>query len=284
MDTNTDIKLQIWERRKAHCIPDARRAADWCQSMFEWLFGDAKQINFVEFNTEERRLKSELSSLLCSRISEFHEDHTTEFSKNPEEAHHVVEALFDALNRLYPMMLDDLDESYLSDPAATSKVEIMSAYPGFFAVVLYRIAHEIWNQGGKVVARLITEQVHSRTGIDIHPGAKIGERFVIDHGTGVVIGETTEIGSRVKIYQGVTLGALSVSKLESGVKRHPSIGNDAIIYANATILGGDTRVGEHAIVGGNVWLTQSIPDYAQVYHHAEIKIKNRRSDSLENQI
>ncbi|MGE5186921.1 MAG: serine O-acetyltransferase EpsC [Acidobacteriota bacterium] len=157
----------------------------------------------------------------------------------------------------------DLHAAYESDPAATGIDEILFCYPGTYAITVYRIAHALVRQGGVIVPRMMTELAHRRTGIDIHPGAEIGKSFFIDHGTGVVIGETTKIGDRVRIYQGVTLGALTVpqgaARPEPGQRRHPTIEDDVVIYANATILGGDTVIGQGAMIGGNAFITASVP-------------------------
>ena len=149
--------------------------------------------------------------------------------------------------------------------------EIILCYPGFYAILVYRIAHLLYTLSIPFLPRMISEVAHSRTGIDIHPGAKIGARFCIDHGPGVVIGETARIGDRVKIYQGVTIGAKSFATDKDGrlireIKRHPDIGNGCVIYANATILGGDTVIGDNSIIGGNVWLTHSVPNDSRVYY------------------
>ncbi len=161
------------------------------------------------------------------------------------------------------MLASDVRAAYQGDPAAKSFDEIIFSYPGLFAITVYRMAHHLWEQGIPFIPRIITEYAHSVTGIDIHPGAHIGESFFIDHGTGVVIGETTEIGDRVRIYQGVTLGALSLPRNAGeqlrDKKRHPTIEDDVIIYSGATILGGKTVIGARSIVGGNVWLTESVP-------------------------
>ena len=158
----------------------------------------------------------------------------------------------------------DIQAAYDGDPAAHNKTEIMLAYPGFEAISIFRLAHKIHTLGIPYIPRIMTEYAHSRTGIDIHPGATIGPYFFIDHGTGVVIGETTVIGSHVKIYQGVTLGAKSIpvghdGNPVKGIDRHPKIGNNVIIYSGATILGGDTHIGDNTVIGGNVWLTHSVP-------------------------
>ena len=160
----------------------------------------------------------------------------------------------------------DVAAAYEKDPSATSYGQIIAAYPSTFAVVTYRIAHVFYEFGEKVVARIMSEDAHSRTGIDIHPGAKIGSHFFIDHGTGVVIGETCVIGQRVKLYHGVTLAAFSnkAGRCDAGKRRHPSIEDDVTIYPNATILGGETVIGEGSVIGGNVWLTESVPRYTRV--------------------
>ena len=168
-------------------------------------------------------------------------------------------------------LIKDISAIYEGDPAARSPEEIILSYPGFYAITIYRLAHELYIRGIPALARLMTEYAHSKTGIDIHAGATIGEYFFIDHGTGIVIGETTTIGDRVKIYQGVTLGAKSFELDEDGnpvkgVKRHPDIGNDCIIYANATILGGNTKIGDGCTIGGNVWITKSVEPGKTVYY------------------
>ena len=179
--------------------------------------------------------------------------------------------------QLHVKLEEDLQAVLEYDPAAKSRAEVLVSYPGFFAITIYRIAHELWLQKVPLLPRLLTEYVHSKTGIDIHPGAVIGDRFFIDHGTGIVIGETAAIGNDVKMYQGVTLGALSVHKADAAVKRHPTIGNDVTIYANATILGGTTHIGDGSVIGGNVWLTHSVPSGSMVYHKSELIVKTRES-------
>ncbi|MBK8620832.1 MAG: serine acetyltransferase [Saprospiraceae bacterium] len=187
----------------------------------------------------------------------------------PEKCDEIVEDFMSALPVIYDVLQSDLEAFYLGDPAAKSTYEIVRAYPGYFAVFIYRIAHQLYTSGVALMPRILSEFAHSKTGIDIHPGAKIGKSFFIDHGTGVVIGETTQVGDHVKIYQGVTLGALSVSKKLAGVKRHPTVGDHTVIYSGATILGGDTVIGNDCIIGGNVWLTTSVPSGTKVYHNAE---------------
>ena len=163
----------------------------------------------------------------------------------------------------------DVEAAFGGDPAAKSHEEIILAYPGVEAITIHRIAHELWALGVPLIPRMMSEYIHGRTGIDIHPGAQIGDSFFIDHGTGVVIGETSHIGKNVKLYQGVTLGALSVRKNDSGQRRHPTIEDNVTIYSGATILGGDTVVGAGSIIGGNVWLISSVPPYTRIYNQPE---------------
>jgi serine O-acetyltransferase len=178
---------------------------------------------------------------------------------------------------IYRMLNADIDAILEGDPAAKSKFEIIRAYPGFYAISFYRIAHALADLEIPLLPRILTEYAHSKTGIDIHPAAEIGEHFCIDHGTGIVIGETTIIGNHVKIYQGVTLGALSVDKSMSYIKRHPTVEDHVVIYSGATILGGDTIIGHHSIIGGNVWLTKSVPPYSTVYHKSEIEVVDQKT-------
>lgn len=171
-------------------------------------------------------------------------------------------------------LIKDVTAIYEGDPAASSPEEVILAYPGFYAISIYRLAHEFYIRKIPYISRIMTEFAHEKTGIDIHAGATIGDYFFIDHGTGIVIGETTTIGERVKIYQGVTLGAKSFELDDDGnpikgIKRHPDIGNNCVIYANATILGGNTRIGDGSVIGGNVWLTHSVPAGEVVYYNAK---------------
>lgn len=178
----------------------------------------------------------------------------------------ISKKLISSLSLIKIQLEKDIEAIFIGDPAAKSKNEIILAYPGFFAIACYRIGHHLLKDGVSLLPRIITEYAHSSTGIDIHPGATIGEYFCIDHGTGIVIGETTVIGDWVKIYQGVTLGALSIKdRNECPSKRHPTIGNRVVIYAQAIILGGDTKIGNKTIIGGNVWITQSVPANSRVY-------------------
>jgi serine O-acetyltransferase len=173
------------------------------------------------------------------------------------------------------ILLKDAEFILESDPAAKQLIEVIAIYPGFFAIYCYRIAHSIHLLSVPLLPRMITEYAHKITGIDIHPGATIGSPFSIDHGTGIVIGETAVIGNFVKLYQGVTLGALSVDKSKASKKRHPTIEDNVILYSGCTILGGETIVGRNSIIGGNVWLTESIAPFSVVYHKSEIVVRNK---------
>ncbi|MDR3336074.1 MAG: serine acetyltransferase [Treponema sp.] len=177
----------------------------------------------------------------------------------------IVEEFFEDVPSIRAALALDMEAAFRGDPAAKSAAEVILSYPGFKAIVVHRLAHFFWDRHVPLIPRMMSELVHNQTGIDIHPGASIGESFFIDHGTGVVIGETTIIGKNVKLYQGVTLGALSVRKEEGNKKRHPTIEDDVTIYSNATILGGETVIGKGGIIGGNVWLTKSVPPGMRVY-------------------
>jgi len=194
------------------------------------------------------------------------------------EARDLVSDFFEALPAIRAFVMEDVDAAFRGDPAAKTVEEVILAYPGLEAVVVHRIANFFWKAELPLIPRLMSEHVHSKTGIDIHPGAEIGKRFFIDHGTGVVVGETAVIGDDVKLYQGVTLGALSVRKGEGEKKRHPTIEDSVTIYSGATILGGRTVVGAGSVIGGNVWLTSSVPAYSRVYlpegdHMARIELQ-----------
>jgi serine O-acetyltransferase len=184
----------------------------------------------------------------------------------PATAEQVTDRFLEAVPALRAVLLEDADAIYAGDPAAVDHDEVIRTYPGFLAIASYRIAHHFHGHAIPVVPRVLTEYAHSRTGIDIHPGAVIGPRFCIDHGTGIVIGETSRIGRNVKLYQGVTLGALSVAKGMARTRRHPTVEDDVVVYAGTTILGGDTVVGRGSVIGGNVWLLHSVPPHSRIHY------------------
>lgn len=232
---------------------------DFTQKIFNTLFDDS--IDIAEsFGALENLFKT-AAKISCLSTSE-------ECSKN-----------WIVFSEKLPLILEDLnrDAQYFmeSDPAARRLEEIYFAYPGFYALAIHRMSHEIYNQNLHLFARLMSEYAHRQTGTDIHPGATIKAPIFIDHATGIVIGETCVIEPQVKIYQGVTLGALSISKDKQNIKRHPTVKSNVCIYANATILGGETVVGEHSIIGGNVWVTKSVPENSIVYNTIEANIKTR---------
>jgi serine O-acetyltransferase len=236
----------------------------WINEISEWLFCSQKEyVSYTFFEQKEKELTYILIQLLEAE----------QFSKI--NATQIASSFFEKCLELHKDLLHDLDAILQFDPAAKSKNEVLIAYPGFFAITVHRIAFLLWNDNVRILARLIAEYAHSKTGIDIHPAATIGANFMIDHGTGIVIGETAIIGKNVKIFQGVTLGALTVSKEKATQKRHPTIEDNVTIYANATILGGKTIIGNDSIVGGNVWITNSIPSGSLVYHKSQINIKNK---------
>ncbi|MCF0142835.1 MAG: serine acetyltransferase [Parasporobacterium sp.] len=191
-----------------------------------------------------------------------------------KDGENIICSFLQSLGQVAELMRTDIRAAYEGDPAAMSEKEVLLSYPGVEACMIYRLAHSLWNLKVPIIPRMMTEYAHSKTGIDIHPGAQIGESFFIDHGTGVVIGETCTIGHHVKLYQGVTLGAKSFDLDEEGnpvkgIKRHPDIGNYVVIYADATILGGDTVIGDNCVIGGNVWLTHSVEPGATIIHETE---------------
>ena len=196
-----------------------------------------------------------------------------------QKAEEISESFF----RLFPSLRERLYKDaacYLkADPAAKSLEEVILTYPGFYALCVHRVAHELHRLGVPLIARLFSEYAHSKVGIDIHPAARIGKNLFMDHGTGIVIGETAEIGDNVKIYQGVTLGALYVEKKLSDVKRHPTVEDNVVIYANATILGGKTVVGHDSVIGGGAWLTRSVVPYSLVSNSIDVKIRMVRDFS-----
>lgn len=215
----------------------------------EYVLGE--RLEFIQYNLKKQIAKAFGNQELCRDCRR---------SIINEKAEKIADEFIAQIPKLREYLYTDVIAAYDGDPAAYSTEEIIFSYPGVFAITVYRIAHELWSLGVPMIPRIMTEYAHSETGIDINPGAKIGKYFFIDHGTGIVIGETTEIGDNVKIYQGVTLGALSTRKGQElkGVKRHPTIGDNVTIYSGTSILGGDTVIGDGATIGGNAFITSSV--------------------------
>jgi serine O-acetyltransferase len=262
---HTEFYQMIYRQQlKTEAVPPNEKIAAWVLNLICLLFpekSDCVVSSLQDVEIKFNNLKSELISLL-------------EATSECAGGHHAekAERFFNQLPELHRILNTDIDALLEGDPAAKSRFEVIRAYPGFYAISFYRIAHSLFTLSIPLLPRIITEHAHSKTGIDIHPAASIGDHFFIDHGTGIVIGETTEIGHHVKLYQGVTLGALSVDKSMASVKRHPTVEDHVIIYSGATILGGDTVIGHHSIIGGNVWLTRSIPPRSTVYHRPDIEV------------
>lgn len=261
--------LERLERaRREHKFPHDLRtgAAEFTQAVLALLFP-----HFVRGKPKAEVCASELD-----RIAEMlgHLQEVLGFAGN------TVEPFIAALESVWDALREDADALFHGDPAARSVDEIILAYPGFHATACYRVAHVLWNSGLPIVPRLITELAHEKTGVDIHPGARIGRRFMIDHGTGVVVGETTLIGNGVKLYQGVTLGALTVDKRQTDAKRHPTIGDHVVVYSNATILGGDTHIGHDSIIAGNAFITQSVPPFSVVNRRGDARPRENEDDAL----
>ncbi len=252
------IERLYMAHRELKSLPAPSLVCHWLEGMLKLLFpelADRRYRNVREFQQHFLDVKLELFTIL--------ETLQDALDNSAEE---IEESFLARLPVVHELLLKDADAILHGDPAAQSITEVIRTYPGFYAIAVFRLAHEFYTLDVPLIPRILTEHAHSKTGIDIHPGAQIGERFCIDHGTGVVIGETVIVGDEVKIYQGVTLGALSVRKELAQTKRHPSIEDRVVVYSGATILGGQTVIGHDSIIGGNVWLTQSVPPFSKVYY------------------
>jgi serine O-acetyltransferase len=261
---------QLYEQHQAEPVsmPSAEQAAQWLNQLIHFLFPHETPGRQRAYEVIMKRNRIELEAILCSYLDPAGYRVTG-----------LTDAFYDSLSTIYGHLRLDADEIYNNDPAAASVSEVVVSYPGFYAIAVYRMAHRLAGLGIPVLPRVLSEYAHSRTGIDIHPKARIGVPFFIDHGTGVVIGETTIIGRHVKIYQGVTLGALHVSKELSNTKRHPTIEDNVIIYAHSTILGGNTVIGNNSVIGGNVFLVHSVDPYCFVYNTHEVKVRSQSDNS-----
>lgn len=252
------------KQRQIEAVPPNEIIASWAVKLIRLLYPEQSKRHF----TSEEQIREEFASLEQTLLSILNDTKACVSCNNEAVAH----AFFNRIPLLYERLNKDATAILEGDPAAKNEFEIIRTYPGFFAISFYRIAHELLRLEVPLLPRILTEYAHSHTGIDIHPGARIGEYFFIDHGTGIVIGETALIGDHVKLYQGVTLGALSVEQDMKDTKRHPTVEDHVVIYSGATILGGETVIGHHSIIGGNVWLIKSVPPNSTVYHKPLIEV------------
>jgi serine O-acetyltransferase len=250
-----------------HEVPSINKAHHFTNEIINFLFPIRTDRNVSVLKLESlwedlQRQFRELLTPLTPILKKGVEELTSEF--------------FEKVPAIHEKMLKDADAFLKFDPAAKCPEEVILCYPGYYAITIYRLAHVLYKMEIPVLPRIISEYAHTKTGIDIHPGAKIGNHFFIDHGTGIVIGETTIIGNNVKVYQSVTLGALYVGKELSDTKRHPTIEDNVIIYANSTILGGKTVIGHDTVVGGSSWITESVPPFSVVYHKPSVVIRDSK--------
>ena len=256
------LRNLYYEHQACPTCPSPAEVSQFFVGLVGTLFADYTQLSFAsekDFEIHVDKLKAELA-----RIIQYNP------ARQNALAPEIAREFFESLPKVHAKINQDVTAMFEGDPAAKSRAEVIRTYPGFYAIAAYRVANELHRLGVLGIPRIITEHAHSKTGIDIHPAAKIGENFCIDHGTGVVIGETTIIGNNVKIYQGVTLGALSVNKEDAERKRHPTLEDNVVVYAGATILGGETIIGHDSVIGGNVWLTRSVPPFSKIYYQARM--------------
>ena len=246
------------DHQRAGKLPSPKLTEAWLDGLLQFLFPEYCPVKIathrafrLAYETNDLRLATLLDSV-ADRIR-----------ITPVE---VMKRFADLVPTIYRALSEDADAILAGDPAATDRTEVISTYPGFYALAVHRIAHQLCGLGVPLLPRMLSEIAHRKTGVEIHPGARIGRRFCIDHGTGIVIGETVVIGDDVKMYQGVTLGALSVRKDMARTKRHPTIEDRVVIYAGATILGGETTIGAGSIVGGNTWIVRSLPPNSREYY------------------
>jgi serine O-acetyltransferase len=252
-------------------VPSRKEVHAFTECMIDYLFPVVDDVK--EFLSAHESLQSKLQKQLWDILVPL------SLQEKHLDANEISREYFDCLLPLRNNLLEDARLILEFDPAAYSLEEVILSYPGFLALTVHRLSHELYRRKVPMVPRMMGEYAHSRTGIDIHPGAEIGVPFFIDHGTGVVIGETTVIGKNVKVYQGVTLGALAVKKELAKQKRHPTIEDNVVIYAGSTILGGDTVVGNDSIIGGNTWITESVPAFSVVYHKDQTVVRDRKEIS-----
>lgn len=251
-------------------VPSMIKAHAFTENLINFLFPfkiDRKctlpqiELNLAQLQIDFKSLLGPLENTIEAKVNE------------------ISDNFFAQIPDIYKSLMDDAKHFLDFDPAAKSVESVILYYPGFYAITVYRLAHVLTELKIPFLPRMMSEYAHSKTGIEIHPAANIGENFFIDHGTGIVIGETTIIGNSVKIYQGVTLGAIMVDKSMRGKKRHPTIEDNVIIYSGSSILGGDTIIGHDTVIGGNVWLTKSVPPFSVVYHESKTVIRNGKMET-----
>lgn len=274
METNNQTKQKLFKKilDRGHweeVPPCEEKAAQFLRALFYYLFPAQCGCMPAELQLEQgylnvyRHLRE-----LCQPVQNMEYCSGMKFESR----------FLNHLPQVYDLLIEDAEAIFRGDPAARSVEEVIHIYPSFYATFIHRVAHAFYIFNMPMLARMLSENAHRTTGIDIHPGASIGHSFSIDHGTGIVIGETTVIGNNVKIYQGVTLGALSVGKELADIKRHPTIEDNVVIYSGATILGGNTIIGKNSTIGGNVFITRSIPKNTVVYYNNELTVKSKKQE------
>jgi serine O-acetyltransferase len=265
---NEEFYLQIFDKHQhVDAVPSNKEITAWALQLIRLLFPEqSKQVFISVHQLKDEFVKLENELFLIMNATKACKD------RNNEQR---AKLFFEAVPALYQLLNTDIQAIFSGDPAARSEFEVIRTYPGFFAISFFRLAHSLYKHDVPLLPRILTEYAHSKTGIDIHPAAEIDEYFYIDHGTGIVIGESCKIGKHVKLYQGVTLGALSVDKNMAFTKRHPTVEDHVVIYSGATILGGETIIGHNSIIGGNVWLTKSVKPHSTVFHKPGITVVNK---------
>ena len=270
MNHTEDFAQQLYNQNQDFNknIPSIIRAHEFIDNLTYFLFPIRanKEYSLAQTKQKLNELKLDFQKLITPLEKRL--KHTVQ---------ETTDLFFDKIPDIYNNLLNDARAFLNFDPASKSIEGVIVYYPGYYSIMVYRLSHELYNLGIPYLCRMISEYAHSKTGIDIHPGATIGKHFLIDHGTGIVIGETAVIGENVKLYQGVTLGALMVEKGMASTKRHPTIENNVVIYASSTILGGNTVIGHDTVIGGNTWITKSIPPFSVVYHEAKSVIRDSKN-------
>jgi serine O-acetyltransferase len=269
---NTSFLTMLQQIDKSYCsqVPPVKQSHQFIDDLVNLLFPvmENRNLKTEQIHAGFEALESQLINLLLPLQEKLGQD--------PKE---MARQFFESIPAVYEMLVEDAHNFVESDPAANCLEEVVVAYPGFYALTIHRLAHLLVKQQTAFLPRVMSEYAHARTGIDIHPGAQIGRRCYIDHGTGIVIGETAVIGDDVKIYQGVTLGATFVEKRLKHTKRHPTIEDRVILYAGSTILGKNTVIGHDTIIGGNVWLTDSVPPHSVVYRQQQSVVRDSRAET-----